>query len=221
MLRWPTGKPTPSCGRIQEKCGWPFKVAQSMAWRLLSAFAISEENGKRFIRRLVRTAKSRRMPPVRKPRCRPLCYGKKGEERGLELYEKKNNIKLAKPRILLNPTIPFLMVSPDGVEISNGKIQRVIEIKSPLRGRTEPVNEYRLDKALPGDFKYEMYKYFQLQMSLAITNTSEAILCFYSEYTDDIKEIIVTRDDNYILKNLQAIEHIYKRHLLPLLRRIL
>jgi len=212
--------PIQYCRGIQYKLVWPLKLAQSFAWKLLSAFAISEEYGKWFIKKWARTLKTTNLP-LRKRTSRPLDYGDRGERRGLEIYEKKNNIKLAKPRILLNPTIPFLMVSPDGVEISNGKIQRVIEIKSPLRGRTEPVNEYRLDKALPGDFKYEMYKYFQLQMSLAITNTSEAILCFYSEYTDDIKEIIVTRDDNYILKNLQAIEHIYKRHLLPLLRRIL
>lgn len=145
-------------------------------------------------------------------------HGIFSEPKAIEVYEKLKNKKVTKPGLLINPCIPWLGYSPDGV-----LEDRIIEVKSPVSGKDTSGMECL--KKLPYlnkneenlSLKEKHAYYFQLQIGMFITGLKLADFIIFCSFDNSLT--IFTTEYNATLVNtyLTKLRYVYFYHLLPAL----
>jgi len=104
-----------------------------------------------------------------------LQYGVRYEEITVNIYEKRNNVKIGLFGCIPHDTINFLGASPDGIVITpeSPKFGRLIEIKNP---KTREIKD---------DIKWEYWCQVQNQMEVCDLDIAEFIETKFSEYESE------------------------------------
>jgi len=104
-----------------------------------------------------------------------LQYGVRYEEITVNIYEKRNNVKIGMFGCIPHDTIKFLGASPDGIVITpeSHKFGRLIEIKNPK------------SREIKDDIKWEYWCQVQNQMEVCDLDVAEFIETKFSEYDNE------------------------------------
>ena len=104
-----------------------------------------------------------------------LQYGVRYEEITVNIYEKRNNVKIGMFGCIPHDTIKFLGASPDGIVITpeSPKYGRLIEIKNPK------------SREIKDDIKWEYWCQVQNQMEVCDLDVVEFIETKFSEYDNE------------------------------------
>lgn len=149
-------------------------------------------------------------------------HGKQFEHLARVRYEKQFG-NVYQTGLIINPALPWLACSPDGIKAFEGKFYRLIEIKCPIAGATKPINDIisilpyvKYDKSK--QFSYilnpkHMY-YGQVQLSMAILDIELCDFVIYSSFADDIFVLEVHRDEFFIENLIIKLRNVYFNHLL-------
>jgi YqaJ-like viral recombinase domain len=158
--------------------------------------------------------------PVDPQNCsREPSYGQKMEPAALRAYQNQTGLQPKVMGTAVNPLYPILCAQPDGVVFKNGRLDRILEIKAPLVLRdhgfhqvTSNLNIFNRDSS--GRLIPSVRVKSQLQLSMAVTGAQKADLLVYSEHTQSVTIISITRDDEYIHRQLRAFDQVYHQHIL-------
>ncbi|KAF2903906.1 hypothetical protein ILUMI_02267 [Ignelater luminosus] len=77
-------------------------------------------------------------------------YGLQQEKHAIQAYENETAENLHACGLVINPNIPWTGCSPDGLIIKNSSIEKIVEIKCPIKGKTKSAYSLLLD----GDLDY-------------------------------------------------------------------
>lgn len=120
-----------------------------------------------------------------------LQYGVRYEEITVNIYEKRNNVKIGMFGCIPHDTIKFLGASPDGIIVTpeSPKYGRLIEIKNPK------------SREIKDDIKWEYWCQVQNQMEVCDLDVVEFIETKFSEYDNEYEystdgSFIYTADGN-------------------------
>ena len=104
-----------------------------------------------------------------------LQYGVRYEEITVNIYEKRNNVKIGMFGCIPHDTIKFLGASPDGIVITpeSPKYGRLVEIKNPK------------SREIKDDIKWEYWCQVQNQMEVCDLDVAEFIETKFSEYESE------------------------------------
>ena len=104
-----------------------------------------------------------------------LQYGVRYEEITVNIYEKRNNVKIGMFGCIPHDTIKFLGASPDGIVITpeSPKYGRLVEIKNPK------------SREIKDDIKWEYWCQVQNQMEVCDLDVVEFIETKFSEYESE------------------------------------
>ncbi|XP_043212915.1 uncharacterized protein LOC122389961 [Amphibalanus amphitrite] len=153
------------------------------------------------------------------------AHGIKAEKHALELYEGVCQGKLVTCGLLVQPGCPWLGCSPDGVVMHDGQAVRLVEVKSPVCGKTmsaaDIISERKVrwldvdgeNATLKKNHQY--YGQVQLGMALLKVNSCDLVLAGMG----DIAIIQVERDDGYLGSLVGTLYSVYFDILLPHLAR--
>ncbi|XP_065290814.2 uncharacterized protein [Dermacentor albipictus] len=152
-------------------------------------------------------------------------YGKSCERPATEEYTRKSGNEVTALGFVINPVIPWLGFSPDGVVFKNGQPSVLLEVKSPVRGKHAKICELIKEKKLPyiisdrENFSLRItHSYFsQVQLGLFLLNLQVAHFIVYSQVESLM--ICVKRDDHFIDNLVRRLQYVYFEHLLPQLAK--
>ncbi|KAH6945487.1 hypothetical protein HPB50_008726 [Hyalomma asiaticum] len=68
-------------------------------------------------------------------------HGKACEKPAIEEYASNTRDAVFTAGLVINPVVPWLGFSPDGIVFRHGKPAVLLEIKSPMRGKTETISD--------------------------------------------------------------------------------
>lgn len=151
-------------------------------------------------------------------------YGLASEERAKSKYVKLYNEQLVDVGVLVCHWQPWLCVSIDAVVVKDGKITRLLEIKSPSSCKNKPVIDISNQES---NVKYlevkngkvsliESHFYFtQCQIMLYVTGMTTCDLFVFSPVENGSCRIVVERDEKFLKDVVILIEDFYFRHVLP------
>ena len=149
------------------------------------------------------------------------AHGIKAEKYALEMYGGVCSGKLVTCGLLVQPGCPWLGCSPDGVVMRNGEAVRLVEVKSPLCGKTMPAVDIVAQRKVAwlevdGENAYlkknhAYYGQVQLGMALLKVNTCDLVLTG----KDDIVVVKVDRDDEYLSSLVGTLYSVYFGVILP------
>lgn len=167
---------------------------------------------------------AKKLSPIIKPlekNISSLKYGKETEPLALKCYKERNlQHKIATVGLVVDPSIPFLGCSPDGVVVGQ---QKLLEIKCPTAGEKVPLNEFI------GQLKYVDYRdgnyllrrkhayYGQVQLSMYILKLKSADFIIYSRFENDYLCIDVKYDAEFVRDLLIVLTSVYFNVFLPML----
>lgn len=147
-------------------------------------------------------------------------HGLKYENAARDIYTATKNVFVLECGLVVSKLEPWLAYSPDGIVISNGKIDRLLEIKCPF-DLPDVTNETLLEKcsylvkSKHGLTLKKRHKYYgQVQLGMAILNLEKCDFAVYSNVSNVIK-IIEIKFDNVFIKNfLIKLKKIYFERML-------
>ncbi|XP_075536681.1 uncharacterized protein LOC142571884 [Dermacentor variabilis] len=150
-------------------------------------------------------------------------YGKACEKPALEEYALKTGNAVSTVGLVVNPIVPWLGFSPDGIVFRHGKPAMLLEIKSPTRGKTESIAQLVKQKKLPYIVSQgENYTlrpthsyYTQVQLGLFLLHLTQVDLIVYSEVESLV--IHVKKCVSFIDSLIQRLQYVYFTHYLPAL----
>jgi hypothetical protein len=152
-------------------------------------------------------------------------FGLQCEPRALQLYNRQTGLDVTKAKLMVNAAAPFFTCSPDGLVVnSTGKVERLVEIKSPQAGKY--VKMERMLEACPAvlvkirgewTIRHGSSVFFQVQLGMGIANAPAADVVFYNLYQDKVKIIKVKRNDKYIRCIVAKFTKVYYDLFLPAL----
>jgi YqaJ-like viral recombinase domain len=144
-----------------------------------------------------------------------LTFGESVEPRALTSYvqETGNNPKVVP--LAVNPLFPIICAHPDGITFKDGRLDKILEIKSP-----EILREYSFEEV--SDQLNIVYKfrdkwtpcskvYSQLQLSMAVFGAQESELIIYSDWDQEVTIFPISKDDAFISRTLEAFLPVYKQ----------
>ena len=149
-------------------------------------------------------------------------YGQKSENKAMEIYEQMCvGEKVVRCGLIVPPKCPWLGFSPDGVVMRDGQPVRLVEVKSPVCGKTMTPLEMLTQKALPfiefdgenGDLKRKHQYYGQVQLGMAILSVQKCDFVIYGK--DGIAIMPVYRDELFIQRLLQSLHRVFFSVMLP------
>ena len=127
---------------------------------------------------------------------RPILHGRQYESTALSAFVEQTGLKVQKVGLVIDPSLPFLAASPDGLV----GITHTVEVKCPYKGRKDMVRpgpnfpfitEEGSDLKLRKQHKY----YDQVQGQMLLTKRES---CYFVIYTFiDLKIISVQFDQEY------------------------
>jgi YqaJ-like viral recombinase domain len=142
-------------------------------------------------------------------------FGESVEPRALKAYmqETGNNPKVVPSAV--NPIFPIICAHPDGITFRDGRLHKVLEIKSP-----EILREYSFEEV--SDQLNIVYKYrgkwtpcskvySQLQLSMAVFGAQESELIIYSDWDQDVTIFPISKDNDFISRTLEAFLPVYQQ----------
>lgn len=148
-------------------------------------------------------------------------YGKACEKPALEEHALNTGDAVSTVGLVVNPMVPWLGFSPDGIVFRDGKPAVLLEIKSPTRGKTERISDLVKQKKVPYNLSQgENYTlrpthcyYTQVQLGLFVLDLEKAHLIVYSEVESLI--IVVRRCTSFIDSLIRRLQYVYFEHYLP------
>lgn len=148
-------------------------------------------------------------------------YGKACEKPALEEYAANAAGVVVTLGLVINPALPWLGYSPDGVVFSNGRPEVLLEVKSPVLGKTHRIADLIKDKKVPyivcENETYSLrptHAYFsQVQLGLFLLDLEEAHFIVYSKVESLI--VPVKKNATYIDGLIRRLQYIYFAHYLP------
>ena len=147
-------------------------------------------------------------------------HGIKNEPYARMCYEREKNCSVVQSGSLVNPKIPWLLYSPDGIVFN----QYIIEIKCPTEGKkmkaTEAIQKISwIDKTTnPPTLKKNRSYYCQVQLGMFICNLKKCDFIIFSSYDKSIYVINVPYDEDMVLNNyLPKLQYVYFKYCLKYL----
>jgi hypothetical protein len=148
------------------------------------------------------------------------------ESLAINYLETAFNLQIIKTEHIINPRIPYLICSVDGLLYdSNGKPQTVIEIKSPMAGNQMNILEVvqkKLINCIDYNVTNQIYtlknsskEYCQLMLSMALLNVNHGTLIFYSRFDNSILKFDLYLDYDFVNSALRILEHVYFNYVFP------
>lgn len=145
------------------------------------------------------------------------AHGIQSEWRGREAYSVHTGLKVYQSGLLVNPNIPWLGYSPDGIIID----QKIIEIKCPVEGKKMSIDNVILnlkyiDKNVDGDLILkENHSYFtQVQLGMFVTGLNSCDFILYATFDKSVKIISVSYDREYVVKIIPSLMFVYFNYIL-------
>lgn len=122
--------------------------------------------------------------------------------------------------LVVNPMVPWLGFSPDGIVFKHGKPTILLEIKRPVRGRTEKISDLvkakKVSDIVSEDENYALrstYCYYsQVQLGLFLRDLKD-VHVVYSEVESLV--IPVRRCMTSIDSLVRRLQYVYFTHYLP------
>ncbi|KAH9371109.1 hypothetical protein HPB48_015674 [Haemaphysalis longicornis] len=148
-------------------------------------------------------------------------YGKTSEEPALAEYALNTVSAVSTMGLVVNAKVPWLGYSPDAIVFHNGRPVRLLEIKSPVDGKTAPISELIRDNKLlyivrDGE-NYTLRPthsyYSQVQLGLFLLELDSADLVVYSEVESLV--IPVRKCMTFIDNLVRRLRYVYFKHYLP------
>ncbi|CAN8014222.1 unnamed protein product [Ixodes persulcatus] len=149
------------------------------------------------------------------------AYGKASEPAALEMYEARTGNAPERFGLVVNPSIPWLGYSPDGVVMKDGTPLILIEIKSPIRGKTVSIRRLVKKKKIPYlvmrgkklALKENHSYYSQCQLGLLLLNLKVCDLIVFSKVRSAV--IRIERNESHITNLVRKLHYVYFKHMLP------
>ena len=159
---------------------------------------------------------------------RRLKSGEKIEARVIEWVESSltfasvTNLEVFRPKLILNPNVPFIAVAPDGVIFFKLKPIALLEIKS-----VSGLKSFRELSRPPFVFKkgkitchHRSKTFLQVQLSLLVANLRYCILVVH--LPDSLSEhknlsTCITIDKKYVIPKVKNLESVFRTQVLPYL----
>ncbi|CAN7983520.1 unnamed protein product [Ixodes hexagonus] len=147
-------------------------------------------------------------------------HGKRCEGPALEKYTKMTGSSIRMFGLVVNPLVPWLGCSPDGVAEANGVPSILVEVKSPEAGETSSAKKLITAKKLQYVIKdgenYHLRKnhphYSQCQLGLFLLDLKMAHLMVYWKMGPLI--VPVSRDSEHIDELVRKLQFVYFEHIL-------
>ncbi|KAJ8685413.1 hypothetical protein QAD02_021206 [Eretmocerus hayati] len=121
---------------------------------------------------------------------------------------------------LVNPCIPWLLVSLDGLVLNS----HTIEIKCPVNGKEQPVRSFMgslpyITESEPNVYslKKKHTYYCQVQLGMFVSNLRRCDFIVYSSYEDNFEVVQVPYDAEAIQEYLGSLSYVYFGHMLKYL----
>lgn len=148
-------------------------------------------------------------------------YGILMEDKAIQCYEYCTDFNVTKMGLLINPSIPWMGYSPDGIV----KDKCIIEVKSSVIGKTvSALDAIDSIKCLEYDDEgnvvlKEKHKYFcQVQLGMFITGLLFCHFIVYSSFDDSVLIVEVPYNRELVVNNyIPVLEQIYFQHILKVL----
>lgn len=153
-------------------------------------------------------------------------YGITTEPKARKKYSEVYHEEVVDVGLLVSVRQPWLCVSVDGAVIKDGKITKIVEIKSPSSCKKKPVVDYKEKKC---NVKYLEFKndvvvlkeshiyYTQCQVQLYVTGLNVADFFVYSPINGGSRRVVITRNDQFLQEVIPKCEIFYFTHVLPVL----
>ncbi|XP_028131157.2 uncharacterized protein LOC114326897 isoform X2 [Diabrotica virgifera virgifera] len=145
-------------------------------------------------------------------------YGVKTEHLAKEKYSAIFNNKIENVGLVVNPKLPWLGFSPDGIVYKDC----LIEIKCPVIGQKITAAEAaKTMKCFAGEFPQEFHLksshqyYGQIQLGMFLLNLSKCHFCVYSSFDDSISVIEIPYDEEFVGEMINALKLVYFKYFLP------
>ena len=153
------------------------------------------------------------------------------EKEALYEYQAIFNADIKFIKDIIHPNTPFLIGATDGLICKDGRVEALIEVKSPLKASRLSIEDY-INTYNPYSIRYDSRDkkyyvneksnvYYQVQLCLGLSNVNRAVVIFYSSYDKSFLAIDVYKNNEFINLILIKLEIIYKRYILPRLYNIL
>lgn len=145
-------------------------------------------------------------------------HGKACEKPAIEEYASDTRDAVFTAGLMINPVVPWLGFSPDGIVFRHGKPAVLLEIRSPMRGKTETiadlVNQKKVPYILCDGENYTLRPthsyYSQVQLGLFLLDLQEAHLIVYCEVQSLV--IVVKRCTSFIDSLVKRLQYVYFQH---------
>lgn len=153
-------------------------------------------------------------------------YGKHCEQLAIEKYSSITRNDVSKIGFVVHPKVPWLGYSPDGVVFKNSNPAILLEVKSPVLGKTSTAAQLATEKKLAYVKKNgenftvnPRHVYFsQVQLGMFLLNLAVTHFVVYSELESMI--LTVHRNDDHIDKLVRKLQFVYFKHVLPKLAEL-
>lgn len=148
-------------------------------------------------------------------------YGKECEQSAINKYSSITRNVVTKIGFIIHPKVPWLGYSPDGIVFKNSSPAILLEVKSPLLGKTITAAQLAKEKKLAyikndGEnfILNPTHAYFsQVQLGMFLLNLTITHFVVYSQ----VEPLILTvhKNDKHIDKLVRKLQFVYFKHLLP------
>lgn len=151
---------------------------------------------------------------------RNVTYGKNTESIAIRTYEQIFNKVIIKSGLVINPIIPWLCASPDGLVLKNGKINAVLEIKCPISCRNKNI----IENGVP-NLKYLLMDNNEIKLkksSMYFTQCQILMYCtgllkceFFIYNNIEPLALTIERDEIFLTNIIKKMERFYYDYYLP------
>lgn len=147
-------------------------------------------------------------------------HGKSCEKLALQEYQQKTGEEVSVLGLVINPAVPWLGFSPDGIVFRARQLALLLEIKSPVLGKTHKISTLVDDKKIAyllreGDsyiLRPTHSYYTQVQLGLFLLELDEAHFIVYSEVESLIIQVQKCMD--FVDMLVRRLQYVYFTHYL-------
>ncbi|KAK3918305.1 tRNA dimethylallyltransferase [Frankliniella fusca] len=147
------------------------------------------------------------------------------EDDARDCYTKMYSKPVAIAGIIVNPLVPWLGFSPDGIIMDNDKPFRVWENKTPVKGQNVDgtnIGSCYSSMTKDGKLKEKHKHYGQVQLGMLITGLNAcdySLYCYGFENDSDLNKRMyvhtVLIDERFLIDMLERVSDVYFKKLLP------